>query len=454
MTTLGEIVRQYGPAYRAQEGEQLLPSQLAALQAIEQCRTEALGGHVYACPACGTRRYSYHSCRNRHCPMCQHDAAQTWLERQQELLLPVPYFLVTFTLPAELRAVAYRHQRTLYNLLFRASAAALMELAHDPRFLGAQIGLVGVLQTWTRDLRYHPHIHYLAPGGGLASDGRSWVTAKADFLLHVKPLAALFRAKLRAALRQTTLWAEIPATAWQQPWVVDCRPVGTARAALKYLAPYIFRVALSNNRIVQLANDQVTFRYTIGDTGQTAYCTLPVQEFLRRFLQHILPKRFVKVRYYGLFRVGMRRSLARLRSQLRLLQHSADQVPPAPVVSDGSLRALICPSCGQPMRLERVLLPHTRGPPGSVAQQRGRMLGMGRCRVAWHAICMPALAWPSRGADDHVYKQFRPRPAPFCADACERAFGQHAPAACVRPWATANHRRVAFASSDTCATPT
>ena len=371
MITLGEIVRQYGAAYRAQYGEQLLPSQHAALHAIEACRTEALGGHVYGCPACGMLRYSYHSCRNRHCPSCQHDAAQTWLSRQQELLLPVPYFLITFTLPSELRDVAYRHQRSVYNLLFRASAAALMVLARDPRFLGAQIGLVGVLQTWTRDLRYHPHIHYLVPGGGLADDGRSWLTAKADFLLHVKPLAALFRAKLRAALRQTALWNEIPAAVWQQPWVVDCRSVGTARAALKYLAPYIFRVALSNNRIVQLANDQVTFRYTVGTTGQTAYCTLPVQEFLRRFLQHSLPKGFVKVRYYGLFRLGMRRSLARLRSQLLLLQHIVDQAPPAPAASDGNTRVVICPSCGQPMLLTRVLLPHTRGPPGWVNQHRG-----------------------------------------------------------------------------------
>ena len=362
MITLGEIVRQYGGPYRAQYGDQMLPSQHAALRAIEQCRTEALGGHVYTCTACGTTRYSYHSCRNRHCPTCQHDAAQTWLSRQQELLLPVPYFLVTFTLPAQLRDVVYHHQRIMYDLLFRASAAALMELARDPRFLGAQIGLVGVLQTWTRDLRYHPHIHYLVPGGGLADDGRTWVTVKADFLVHVKPLAALFRAKLRSALRQTALWSEIPAAAWQQPWVVDCRSVGTAQAALKYLAPYIFRVALSNNRIVRVADDQVTFRYTIGDTGQTAYCTLPVQEFLRRFLQHILPKGFVKVRYYGLFRVGMRRNLARLRSQLLLLQHIADQATPAPAAGEGA-RVVTCPSCGQPMRLERVLSPHNRGPP-------------------------------------------------------------------------------------------
>jgi hypothetical protein len=347
----------------------LLPSQQAALHAIETCRTEVLGGHAYHCPACGTRRYSYHSCRNRHCPTCQHDAAQTWLSRQQEVVLPVPYFLVTFTLPSELRDLAYRHQRLLYNLLFRASAAALMQLAHDPRFLGAQIGLIGVLQTWTRDLRYHPHVHYLAPGGGLAEDGRTWLTAKADFFVHVKPLAALFRAKLRAALRQTALWNDIPAAVWQQPWVVDCRSVGSGRAALKYLAPYIFRVALSNNRIVRVVDEQVTFRYTIGESGQTAYCTLPVQEFLRRFLQHILPKGFVKVRYYGLFRVGNRRSLSRLRSQLLLLQQSVDQVTPAPPASDGGTRAMSCPNCGQPMRLERVLLRHNRGPPKCVGQQ-------------------------------------------------------------------------------------
>jgi len=348
------------------------------MRAIEACRTEALGGHVYTCPNCATTRYSYHSCRNRHCPTCQQDAAQTWLARQQELLLPVPYFLVTFTLPAELRDSAYRHQRTLYDLLFRASAAALQQLAHDPRFLGAAIGMVGVLQTWTRDLRYHPHVHYLVPGGGLAEDGRTWVTAKADFLVHVKPLAALFRAKLRAALRQTALWAEIPTAVWQQPWVVDCRPVGTARAALKYLAPYIFRVALSNNRLVQVANDQVTFRYTVGATGQTRYCTLPVEAFIQRFLQHVLPKGFVKVRYYGLFRPGNRQLLARIRSQLLLQQYMAEMPPPVFATSTvATAREMVCPTCGQPMRLERILQPHNRGPPAAPTPSCGSIPACG-----------------------------------------------------------------------------
>jgi len=343
----------------------MLQSQHAAMHAIEQCRTEALGGQVYTCAACGTTRYSYHSCRNRHCPTCQQDAAQAWLTRQQELLLPVPYFLVTFTLPAELRDVAYRHQATVYDILFRASAAALQQLALDARFLGAQIGMVGVLQTWTRDLRYHPHVHYLVPGGGLAPDGRSWITAKADFLVLVKPLAALFRAKVRAALRQHPSYAEVPPEVWKVDWVVDCRPVGTARAALKYLAPYIFRVALNNNRLVRVADDQVTFRYTVGATGQTKYCTLPVEAFIRRFLQHVLPKGFVKVRYYGLFRPGQRHILARIRGQLLLQRIAEMQAPASASSAPVTPRVLVCPSCGQPLRLERVLLPHNRGPPGA-----------------------------------------------------------------------------------------
>ena len=364
MTRLGDIFRHYGPAYRAQFGDRMLPSQHAAMHAIEACRTEALGGHVYPCPSCATTRYSYHACRNRHCPTCQQDAAQAWLERQQDLLLPVPYFLVTFTLPAELRDVAYRHQTTIDDLMFRASAAALQHLAHDPRFLGGQIGMVGVLQTWTRDLRYHPHVHYLVPGGGLAPDGPSWVTARADFLVHVKPLAALFRAKVRAALRQTPLYAEVPAEVWTQAWVVDCRPVGNARAALKSLAPYIFRVALSNNRIIRVADDQVTFRYTVGATGQTKYSTLPAEVFIQRFLQHILPKGFVKVRYYGLFRPGNRPLLARIRGQLLLQQRAADLQTLASASSAlVTARVLVCPRCGQPMRLARVLQPHNRGPP-------------------------------------------------------------------------------------------
>jgi len=186
MTTLGEIFRRYGPAYRARFGRSLSQSLLQALQAIAQCRTEALGGHVYTCASCQITRYSYHSCRNRHCPTGQQDATQAWLAEQQALLLPVPYFLVTFTLPFELRALARQQPETIYPLLFRTSAAALQQLAQDPRFLGGQMGMLGVLQTWTRDLRDHPHVHYLVPSLALAPDSKRWLVGKSDFLVHVK----------------------------------------------------------------------------------------------------------------------------------------------------------------------------------------------------------------------------------------------------------------------------
>ena len=362
MTTLGEIVRQYGAAYRARYGEQLLPSQEAALRAIEMCRTEALGGRVYRCEECQSSHYRYHSCRNRHCPQCQHDAAQTWLARQEALLLPVAYFLITFTLPSGLRDVAYRHQRLLYDAFFRASAAALQHLASDARFVGGQIGMLGVLQTWTRDLRYHPHIHYLVPGGGLAGDGQSWVASKADFLVHVKPLAALFRAKLRRALRESEIYAEIGAEVWEQDWVVDCRSVGSGRTALKYLAPYIFRIALSNNRIVKVEDGSVTFSYRLGETGERRECRLEALAFLHRYLQHVLPKGFVKVRYYGLFRVGARRALVRLRRQLWLMAGLARLEEREGEEEPKLVRELRCPKCGALLRLERELA-RVRAPP-------------------------------------------------------------------------------------------
>ena len=368
MITLGEIFRRYGPAYRAQVGTQLSASQRAAMAAIEQCRTEALGGQVYTCPRCATVRYSYHSCRNRHCPTCQHDQGQTWLAKQQALLLPVPYFLVTFTLPAQLRALARQHPRQLYSVLFRSSATALQQLAADPRFLGGQIGMVGVLQTWTRDLRYHPHIHFLVPAGAYTpADGR-WLPAKGRFLVHVKPLAKLFRGKVRAALQQLGWARDVPRQTWSTAWVVDCRGVGSGEAALTYLAPYVFRVALSNKRIVAVVNDEVTFRYRDGATKKTKCCTLPATAFIGRFLQHVLPKGFVKVRYFGLFRAGNRPLLAQVRAAL------AGPARPCPISAPGTVMAVEadkppvplavrCPLCGAQMELTQSVRPTSRSPP-------------------------------------------------------------------------------------------
>jgi len=366
---LADLFRHYGSAYRARYAGRLLPSHRQAMRAIEQCRTEALGGQVYTCSQCDQVQYRYHSCRNRHCPKCQHEQAQQWLEKQRELLLPVPYFLLTFTLPAALRPLARQQQKLFYHLLFRASAAATQQLARDPRFIGGQIGLVGVLHTWTRDLRYHPHVHYLAPAGGLAAEGQTWVAARKNFLLPVRALSRLFRGRFQRALQKTDAYALVPSRVWQQDWVVHCKPVGTGQTALKYLAPYIFRVALSNRRLVKVDNDQVTFRYTEAKSGQTKFCTLPAEQFIHRFLQHVLPRGFVKVRYYGLFSPGSRKRLALLQRQLG--QPSSIGVTPDPPQAtepvstptpppSSEADAARCPVCGGVMRLRAILRPPAR----------------------------------------------------------------------------------------------
>src|SRR2546421_1056804 len=226
MLEVAEIFRLHGPQYRAKFGRAMLPSHRRAMQDIEQCRTAVLGGQVYFCNQCQEQRYSYHSCQNRHCPKCGNEQANDWLQAQQNLLLPINYFLVTFTLPQELRAVARSNQKLIYNLLFRASSAALLKLAQEPRFVGGRIGMVGVLHTWTRQLLYHPHVHYIVTGGGLTDGGR-WRSSRKDFLVPVKALSPIIRAKFRDALKQTELFAQAPAQVWQKDWVVHSEPVGS-----------------------------------------------------------------------------------------------------------------------------------------------------------------------------------------------------------------------------------
>jgi len=358
---LADIFRRYGSAYRQKYASCMPSTHLKAMRAIEQCRTEALGGQVYRCPNCEQVQYSYHSCRNRHCPKCQNENAQSWLERQQDLLLPVPYFLLTFTLPAAFNEVARSHQSLLYDLLFKTSAAATQQLAQEPRWMGGQIGLVGVLHTWGRNLAYHPHIHYLVPGGAWKDTEKCWVPARQDFLLPVRALSKVFRGKLRQALRGSDCYARIPAKVWQQEWVVHCEEVGSGLNALKYLAPYIFRVAISNNRLLKLENDRVTFRYRDTDTGAEKRCTLSAEEFIHRFLQHILPKNFVKVRYYGFFAPTLRARLTALRHSLLpaadLNAWHTNQTATSPGSAPVRPNTIRCPHCGQPMLFQHTLAP-------------------------------------------------------------------------------------------------
>jgi ribosomal protein L37AE/L43A len=355
MLEVADIFRLHGPDYRARFGNQMLPSHRRAMQDIEQCRTATLGGQLYYCPQCDEQRYSYHSCKNRHCPKCQNDQANEWLAAQQSLLLPVTHFLVTFTLPAELRPLARSNQKTIYNLLFRASSQALLQLAQDPRFVGARLGMVGVLHTWTRQLLYHPHVHYLVTGGGLTADGR-WRSARPDFLVPVKALSPIFRAKFRDQLKKTQLFAQVEPRVWRKDWVVHCEPVGSGAQAFQYLAPYIFRVAISNNRIRKLERGNVTFSYKESATDQLRHCTLSAQEFIRRFLQHVLPPRFIKVRYYGLLSPAQRQLLQKARQLLRAytskLKRAETAAPPT----------MRCPHCRAPLTLLGPLAPRGRAP--------------------------------------------------------------------------------------------
>jgi putative transposase/transposase-like zinc-binding protein len=361
MVEIADIFRLHGPEYRSQFRDRMPPSHLRAMDDIEHCRTEALGGQLYLCDQCKEQHYSYHSCKNRHCPKCQNDQANEWLENQKCLLLPVSYFMVTFTLPEELRSSARSHQKLIYNSLFRASSEALLELASDPRFVGAKIGAVGVLHTWTRDLFYPPHVHYIVTGGGLSADGR-WLQSRQDFLVHVKPLSILFRAKFRDLLKQSDLFQFLDQQVWSKAWVVHSQPVGSGQAAFKYLAPYIFRVAISNRRILALEDSQVTFSYKDSATDQTRFSTISAEEFIRRFLQHVLPKGFVKVRYYGLLSTANRHLLDQARQLLNTVavqsnSSNADRQQKDPIASPH------CPKCGTILRLLERLKPKTRWPP-------------------------------------------------------------------------------------------
>ncbi len=351
MLELADIVRAAGEVYQQRHEATLLPSHRRALRDIVACRTAVLGGQVQACDHCGTRQYSYHSCRNRHCPKCHGEQTQRWLDRQRARLLPCAYFLLTFTLPAELRALARAQQKIVYGVLMTAAAAALLKLTADPRYLGARPGLLAVLHTWTRALLYHPHVHMLVTAGGLRGADQTWVRPRhAAFLVPGRALSRLFRGKMRAGLRKAGLLEQVPLAVWRHEWVVHVQHAGTGEKVLDYLARYVFRIALVNSRLEQFENGQVTFRYRDGRTGLIRRCTLDTVAFLGRFLQHVLPQGFTKVRHYGLFSPSRRALLAPAREHLSAAS-AAPRPDPAPIAlattpaPDGA-PCRRCPACG------------------------------------------------------------------------------------------------------------
>lgn len=320
----------------------MLPSHKQSLKAILACRTPRLGGQTWYCKHCKEFHYSYYSCNNRMCPKCQNRQATQWLDKQLQKLLPVKYYMITFTIPQELRAIFRSNQKDCYNLLFRASSECLKQLALDNRFLGGEIGMLGVLQTWSGKLAYHPHIHYIIPGIGLSKKDNSLVFPKNKFLIHHKPIKTMFRGKLIDFLKKSNIKAHISPKVWDKEWTVDVRAVGNGRGSLKYLAGYVYRTAISNNNILYCQDGKVTFRYKDNKTKKYKIISLSTMEFIRRYLQHTLPRGFQKIRYYGLLHPKRKQTLYSiqiiLRTRLKEPAENKEQV-------------FKCPKCGNQMVL-------------------------------------------------------------------------------------------------------
>ena len=368
MPDVADIFRLHGAGYLDRFGQNMLPSHRRALRDLCNCRTAALGGQLYVCDHCGREHYVYHSCRNRACPKCHGRDTEDWLAARREELLPVPYFHVIFTLPQPLRDLVRQHQKVLYPILMQAAARALIKLAADPHYVGGLIGVLAVLHTWSRTLTYHPHVHCLVPGGGLAPDGQ-WRPARPNYLIPVKALSPIFRGIFLNMVAKALPDVAIPDSVRKQKWVVHCKPaVQGAENVLKYLARYVHRIAITDRRILSVDDGKVTFRYQNARDYQWRTMTLPADEFIRRFLQHVLPSGVHKVRYYGLWAPSNRARLQQVRQHLT--DRQSDRVVPCDKDSDQSLstqadrQAARCPFCqsGTLLFLRRIPAPQ-RSPP-------------------------------------------------------------------------------------------
>lgn len=345
MPEIADIFCLYGARYLQQHGHNMLPSHRRALRDLCNCRTSALGGQLYVCDHCGRQHYVYHSCRNRACPKCHGKDTQAWLAARREELLPVPYFHVIFTLPQPLRKLLRQHQKAVYPILMKAAAKALIKLAADPHYVGGRIGVLAVLHTWSRTLTYHPHVHCLVPGGGLSADGQ-WRPARPNYLVPAPALSRLFRGIFLDLLHKALPDGVIPDSVRKQAWVVYCKPAGQrAENVLTYLGRYVHRIAMTNRRILRIDDGKVTFRYQRARDAQWRTMTLTAEEFIRRFLQHVLPKGVHKVRYYGLWAPSNKARLQQLRHHLTA-QKAAE---PSPAADESAApprpHARRCPFC-------------------------------------------------------------------------------------------------------------
>ena len=378
---VADIFRAHGPEWRHAQRNHLSLGQLKVMTAIEQCRSAALGGHVLRCEGCGTDQIAYNSCRNRHCPKCQSSAARRWLQARTVDLLPVEYYHVVFTLPAPIAEIAYFNKEVVYGLLFDIAAQTLLTIGADPKHLGARLGVTLVLHTWGSALTHHPHVHGIVPGGGVARDGEHWITCRRGFFLPVRVLSRLFRRRFLEALQQahrdgrlqffgehapladTQAFTQWLAPLHQCEWVVYAkRPFAGPEAVLAYLSRYTHRVAISNSRLLAMDERGVTFRWKDyrakgGAKGKTRHkaMTLSPQEFMRRFLLHVLPGGFHRIRHYGLLANSNRRDNLALARQLLQVTPSSPQAPAADGL-DSPRPTFVCAHCGHAMTVLQVFL--------------------------------------------------------------------------------------------------
>ena len=386
---VADIFRDHGPAWRQANAGHVSLEQLKVMSAIENCRTAALGGHVARCEneKCGHTQIAYNSCRNRHCPKCQGAAAREWLTEREKELLPVPYFHVVFTLPAKIADIAYQNKAAIYGILFKASAETMTTIAADPKHLGARIGFLSVLHTWGSALTHHPHVHMIVPGGGTSLDGTRWIACRPDFLLHVRVLSRLFRRLVReklaaahragelqffgkhASLTNARAFAAYLAPLRNSKWVVYCkRPFGGPEEVLRYLARYTHRVAISNRRLISADDKGVTFKWKDyrldGAERYNRVMTLHPHEFIRRFLMHVLPSGFHRIRYYGFLTSQTRaKNIARIRELLKNPIIPIDAIKAANAKPSTSTQPEepkapkhSCPCCGSRMNIIETFL--------------------------------------------------------------------------------------------------
>ena len=347
---IGAIFRRHGPAYDKRFGDRMLPSHLKTLQDLSDCRTGRLGGHLCQRPECDSHHYRYHSCKSRFCPKCQWKNTTAWIDKKRSFLLPVVYFHLVFTLPQQLRRIVRSHQKVMFAVFFEAAVASLKKLAMDPHYIGGHIGILAVLHTWTRSMLYHPHLHCIVPGGGIDPESGDWRNARCKYLVPVKALSAIFRAKFIALAQKRLPNVTFPQSVWDTDWVVYAKPAEQgADKVLDYLGRYVHRVAITNARILESEDQAVRFRYVDRRKRRPRWksISLPPEEFMRRFLQHVLPRGFHKVRSYGLLSPRHREQLVRLQQKM------GEPVEPEKSAKEKSPKPFsppdfgTCPDCGK-----------------------------------------------------------------------------------------------------------